>query len=434
MKRLAVVLITVLAGCWLNAATAADTVDNMTLNGMSTYTELLQPYYIGALYLKTPTNDEGMILDSHSRRRIELRVIAKDYTPRQFATQWTQALLINTPQNTLNEFDDAFVQWLNIAQHGLVQGDRIVVDSYPDGHSVVRLDGVEIYQVKQPGFMDMLLGAWIGKRPPSSEFKHDILNMTYDASVVAQYDGLAPGKQRVALVKDWASGKDEEASQVAKNEHHEAAHEHHEEAAKRAEHHEESHKAAAAVAAAAPAAAAAAKPSAPTAARHEAASKHETVAEAHHAAKASEEKSKSSAVASASTKGKKSAAAGKPMQVAMVGQSEVEKKPEDDAVYRAQQALLLKLYKSAIIKRTLRKVSYPQRAVDRNQQGEVDVDITVARNGEVQDISLSKETRYRMLNDAAKRAVAATGRYPVVPAALEGDTVTVTIPVKFRLR
>lgn len=439
MKRLALILVTVLAGCWLNAATAAQTVDNMTLNGMSTYSELLEPYYIGALYLEAPSNDPAVILDSQARRRLELRVTAQDYSPRRFSVQWTQALLINTPQETLNNLDDAFVQWLNIAQHGLTRGDQVVVDGYPDGHSEVRVDGVEIFRVRQPGFLNMLLGAWIGKRPPSSDFKNDMLNMTYDAKVVAEYDSLGPTKQRVASVKGWSSKAGEiesepKASHVAKNEH-EPSHE------KAARHDAEKPRLppAQTVAAVAAAAAEAPKPSAPATAEHKSASGHEAHAAAGKPTAAKPQgKSKSATAVAAATKGsasgKSKAASDKPMQVAMVSKHEAVKQPEHDDAYRAQQALLLKLYKSAIIKRTLKKVRYPRRAIDRNQQGEVDVAITVARNGEVQGISLSSKTRFHLLNDAAQKAIADTGRYPVVPAALEGDTVTVTIPVKFRLQ
>jgi protein TonB len=114
--------------------------------------------------------------------------------------------------------------------------------------------------------------------------------------------------------------------------------------------------------------------------------------------------------------------------------SERENLQLDPEIYRLQQNILLKLYRSSIIKRALRQVKYPKSAVRRGQQGTVVLELTVNRSGEVLSLDQSSTTRYKSLNAAALAAVEDAGVLPPVPAGLEGEQVVVSIPVKFALR
>mgnify|MGYP000017613539 CR=1 FL=1 len=382
MKKLLLLIITLVGTMQMVPAQAAN---DLTMTGLASYEELRRPYYIGALYMANPSNNAEEILSSVGERRMEMKVTARSWSPRRFSMQWTQAMILNVDPGLLERHDDAFVQFNNLPKQSFKQGDKIVIDSNAKGQVTISVNGTEIVEIARPGFFEVLLSTWIGRKPPSSDFKAAMLG-SIDGALLAEYEAMNPSEERVEQVAAWMDeGEGKAAKEVAVTREAPAA------------------TAAAATAATATAVAAATADTADTAAAT-------------------------------------SAAEAKPVQVAMakpqpapVIEEEEEELFIDPEIYRIQQATLLKLYKSSVIKRTLRQVQYPKNAVRRNQQGKVLLDITVDRTGQILSIFAKEEARYNSLNDAAVAAVNAAGDFPAVPAALEGQKVTVTVPVTFKL-
>lgn len=105
----------------------------------------------------------------------------------------------------------------------------------------------------------------------------------------------------------------------------------------------------------------------------------------------------------------------------------------DPAMYKLQQDTLLKLYRSSVVKRTLKEVVYPKRAIKRNRQGTVILDVTVDRTGKIMSIVATEEAKYSSLNNSALDAVNKVEKYSAVPAGLDGESITISVPVKFIL-
>ncbi|MEH6604086.1 MAG: chalcone isomerase family protein, partial [Pseudomonadales bacterium] len=204
MRRILISLIASLV--WIPFALAVDGPDGTTLNGLASFTELKRPMYIGAYYSDVPSGDAEEILQTTGRRRMDMRVNARRWTPRRFSSQWTQALLINSTPEQLSRFDDAFVQFNNLPRETFVYGDQIVVDGYPDGKTVVRVNGVEMLNVKRSGFFELLMSKWIGARPPSSEFKASILSQNPDLDLYAEFENIVPSEERKATIAGWMGG------------------------------------------------------------------------------------------------------------------------------------------------------------------------------------------------------------------------------------
>lgn len=385
---------------------------DLQMTGIASYTELRRPYYIGALYLDQPVVSAGQVLSSWGERRMEMRITAQRWTPRRFSSQWTQALILNVDPGKLAKYDDAFVQFNNLPHQSLTYGDHIVVESDKKGRTRVSLNGTEMFTESKPGFFEVLLATWIGPKPPSSEFKAAILG-NVDAAIVAEYDALHPTPERKREIASWL--EEGGASSEAAAEEQVAA----------TEQSSDSNAAAAAAAAAATAAAAtseAVSATAPAGVTEEVAAIVQEVdvtdaVEEPPVEPVQSQPEPATVVAMA------------PTAAAMV-----EEEPEiDPEIYRLQQETLLKLYRSAIIKRALRQVKYPKSAVRRNQQGVVGLELTVNRAGQMVSLAKAEPSRFKSLNAAAEAAVYDAGALPPVPAGLEGELITVSIPVKFTL-
>ncbi|MFQ3322337.1 MAG: protein TonB [Pseudomonadales bacterium] len=376
MRTIKLILATLLFGA--SFAHSQD-LDGMTTTGMAAYTELKRPFYVAALYSDKAVVDAESFLTTQGRRRMGIRVNGTRLTPRRFSSQWTQALLINVSPEQLDRFDDAFVQFNNLPKETFKVGDQIVIDSFPEGATVVSVNGTIMLSVARNGFFELLVSKWIGDRPPSSDFKADILNPTIDPTLQAEFNSLEPTDARIAEVKAWIADEEAEAELMAK----EAA-------------------AAAAVLIASEAA---------------------SVAE-----KTAAEKSVAEAMAKRVEKERIAAETAK-----LEAEEGAAEQQMDPAMYKLQQDTLLKLYRSSVVKHTLKEVVYPKRAIKRNRQGTVILDVTVSRAGQIMSITAVKEAKYSSLNDAAIDAVNKVEKYSAVPAGLDGESITINVPVKFIL-
>lgn len=107
---------------------------------------------------------------------------------------------------------------------------------------------------------------------------------------------------------------------------------------------------------------------------------------------------------------------------------------ETAEVVDAEQIGLFRIYRSNLLKLTYQHVIYPESAIDRNQQGNVVLRVTINRDGEVQEIKFKERAEFNSLNKAARKAVDnAKGSFPSAPERLRGESFEVTMPIKFRL-
>ena len=413
------------------------------MTGLAAYSELRKPYYIAALYLDQPVISAGQVLSSWGQRRMEMRITADRWTPRRFSSQWTQALILNVDPGQLEKYDDAFVSFNNLPRGALRRGDHLVVESDEKGRTRVSINGTEMFTENKPGFFEVLLSTWIGDKPPSREFKSAIL-YEIDQALIAQYKALQPSDKRTATVAAWLDGGViEEEAEVEQSSQEELLAAAQDPAAQLPRQNAEPKSAtaitdAAAASQLAPAPAAAA----PAAAAPAAAAKSAVATSASVAGKKADSLAASVTVKDVVAKPKvldKRPPVKEGTVIAMAPSSrslplEADEPAVDPAIFRLQQETLLKLYRSSIIKRALRQVEYPRSAVRRGHQGTVMLELTVDRGGKVVSLETATKTRYKSLNKAAIAAVYDAGSLPTVPAALEGENITVSIPVKFTLR
>lgn len=97
------------------------------------------------------------------------------------------------------------------------------------------------------------------------------------------------------------------------------------------------------------------------------------------------------------------------------------------------QQVLLKIYRSNLLKKTYKHVVYPESSIKINEEGEVVLIVQVDRNGKVLDVDYESKSPSGALNRAAKNAVKRAKPFSKAPKALEGDKFAIQMPIRFRL-
>lgn len=188
------------------------------LNGLAAYTQLRKEYYIGGLFLGWPGRDSAAIANMPGKKRMELRVTADRWPPLRFAQQWNQLILINNDSALLNANVMDVLAFTGIPKGDLVEGDRLTIEFEPDAGTVVSLNGQPVVRTGSAALFTMLLNTWIGPRPPSSEFKRDILNLPKDPAGVelaSRFESLHPSDARKKAVAAWGGKAEPEPAALA---------------------------------------------------------------------------------------------------------------------------------------------------------------------------------------------------------------------------
>lgn len=94
---------------------------------------------------------------------------------------------------------------------------------------------------------------------------------------------------------------------------------------------------------------------------------------------------------------------------------------------------LLESYKSTLRKRVYEHVTYPGRALSRNQEGKVVMSATVSRAGELLSVEMAQASKYGALNRASEKAIKQSNPFPAAPDTLSGESFVLTVPVIFKV-
>ena len=76
---------------------------------------------------------------------------------------------------------------------------------------------------------------------------------------------------------------------------------------------------------------------------------------------------------------------------------------------------------------------YPRIAQSRNQQGRVEIRLSIAKDGECREVVISKSSGYKILDEAASQAVKDVGRFNPFPEDLKLSQLELIVPIDFVL-
>lgn len=395
MKQLFVFFIRIVCVLGLCAGGAHAQSGSPSLSGLAAFEQLRKEYYIGALYLGWPGHDSVTIMAMPGKRQMELRVTADRWPALRFAQMWNQAITINADGAALNANAMDILAFTSIPKGDLLAGDQLIIESEPATGTRVTLNGVLVQSTKSNALFNLVLSAWIGSRPPSSEFKRDMLtlpNTPAGTALAARYESIKPADARKKAVAAWGIKPEQET-------------------------------AAAAAVVAAPKPAEAAKPAEPA----KAAPLTPATAAAPAPGRAIPTPAKPVAEpARPAAEPVKPAAAPAPDPAALAAAQQARQEKEQ------QQAELYNQYLGQVRKQVLRNIDYPRRAQKEGIEGLVVLRVNLDRSGNVAGSDVA-QTADDLLDAAALNAVKKAAPYPKPPEQLEGEQFQILVPVVFKL-
>lgn len=392
LKKCSVLLTVTLVG--LVGAADAKT----SLNGMTVYEELGEERFIAALYTETPSRDAHQVVFSDEPKAMEMRFVGDRIYPRQFKRLWIEGVATNAGQQELERFSESLAEFGNMLTVKLRAGDVVRIDR---GDKVeVRVNGYLLGTIDDPAFFDLLLRTWIGPVPPAGKFREELLRAgDVPTSISRRFDTIEPSPERIAAVA--------KALDKAK------------------------------IAAAPQASQPAPKPVVPVVAPK--AAMPEPV---HSSSPAVQPKPAPQPAPEPKPEPQPepqiAAVAPLPHSVPIeepaANDEEEILESADTERLTAELLLMEQVYISMISKWTQKHIKYPRMAVKHNQEGVVHVTLTLAPNGEVQNMEFRVPSDHDALNKAARKAVYDASPYPEVPAELASAEFVVNMPVVFVLR
>ena len=111
-----------------------------------------------------------------------------------------------------------------------------------------------------------------------------------------------------------------------------------------------------------------------------------------------------------------------------------EEQEEEIADFNVSEALAQRDYTPLVVAQIYKAIRYPNRADDKNQQGTVRIGVTIDRSGDLISAVITQESRYRLLNQAAHKAVKKAAPFPQLPEEMKADNFEVNLPITFLLQ
>lgn len=181
----------------------------LELNGIGSYKQLRKEFYIGALYLAKPSDNPEDILSDNNSKRMALKVTTKRWSPRRWSLQWQNDIAINNSFDNDPELTNQLMLFTGFLDDKLIAGDEIIIDYIPTVGTTASINGITIIKTKTSKFFNNLLNVWIGKLPPSGEFKTHILgiNNQEEADLQKRYNQISYNDARSNVIASWIQSR-----------------------------------------------------------------------------------------------------------------------------------------------------------------------------------------------------------------------------------
>lgn len=366
----------------------------LQLNGSAIYEDLGKQQFVAALFVEDLSSNANSIQLQQSPKRMEVRII-NDYSKRRWLNLWMQSISINNDRESFSGSAQEVIDIMRAPRSAPKRGDVIEYLFDPDQGTSVRFNGTELITNYPPEVFNILLRTWIGPIPPSTAFKDQLLGNSIDMDADELLTDIQPQSSRVALAASWMAPAPEPIAlePVA------------DEATTAADTPEAEPQLAAAESIAA-------DPESTAAATDQA----ETLEGPEQIAAETEQIADNEDTNLAAT--------------ADTG----EEQEEEIADFNVSEALAQRDYTPLVVAQIYKAIRYPNRAADKNQQGTVRIGVTIDRSGDLISAVITQEPRYRLLNQAAHKAVKKAAPFPQLPEEMKADSFEVNLPITFRLQ
>ena len=354
------------------------------LNGVAIYTELGQEQYIAGLYTSKLSSVQREVLTSNEEKELQVRILANSISSRAFKKMWIEGLAINASSRELETHSQNMATFSNMLKIRLLRGDIFTMQRSMNDVTII-LNGSTVGRINDPKFFDMLIRAWIGTVPLSTEFRQALLSGgEMEPNLVSRFQTTQPSASRIAAISAGL-----EAIGI---------------------------------------------------------SSANTTTLAVKDKPTPVPKKATPTPKKATPTPKKAKPAPKVVKVEppqlLLGptdgallDSSIFDVTEEDVEYTAESLLTQQLYIAKLKKWSQRFLKYPVMAQKRGQQGNVRLSVTVDDDGKVLSTEILEAARHAVLTEAAVTAVESASPFPRIPPSLriQGDTFVFSLPVTFVL-
>lgn len=377
----------------------------LPLQGAGIYQRLQNDVYLARVY--HASGEPQHWLQAAQPLRLEIQLLAEDWSQRRFYRLWNEGLAINLSEQQLQQHLTDISRFSRAPRGELLQGDVLVI-SNETGNTLVSLNQQLLLTLDNPDFVRLLLATWIGKFPQSPGLRNDLLaaDVSQREQLLARYPQpiVNPGRQQ--QIRDWFQPPAEASLPAVA----------------------QSTVAAPVVARSVVARSVVAEP--------EPAVTKPVVAEPEPAVT----KPVVAALTSSVNKTQQARQADRIRQQQQRQarlQAEAERLQQQQAEQEALEARRIQAqarYYRQLLRQANSQVQYPQRAMRRRQQGTVRVSLALTPSGELVSSVVSESSDIQLLDRAALAAAQRAQPYPALPDILAADgPLEFDIPFKFVL-
>ena len=404
------VFLTLLAG----TIPAGAVYSSYYLTGLGLHEETGRKIYLGALYLPNEAERPTDLRTLTGKWIMEYRIVARRTSIRSLLGGMLLQSEIATGQSPSASTTELADTILTSVQSSLRAGDSFAISTDGRTNTTAILNGTAMAQVNDPAVAAYLLAGWISENGPTTAFRSGLIAADIDPGLRSILDANAYSEERAEEVASWMFDEEDLVEEEPVEEQVAAAPEPEPEPEPEpAVEPEEDNSAAVAAAAAASAAAVAAAEPTPAP---------EPVAPKAEPAPAPEPEPE-------------------PVQVAAA--EPVEASPEDDIMSMDVQEYSRRLaeFHGGMVAMVYRQIKYPKRAVRRNLQGRLELDLSLTTSGSLESVVVSQSSGHKLLDnaaiDAAERAFESSSvsvdSVAMAEFAADDDTLIIPIPVAFKL-
>lgn len=106
---------------------------------------------------------------------MEYWVVATSISSRRMARHWLESVVVNAQREQLEANSQALEQLTSMLKGPLLQGDVLKLAATQSGVEI-SLNGLDLGHIEAPGLLALLMQTWLGSVPPSSSFRAAILS------------------------------------------------------------------------------------------------------------------------------------------------------------------------------------------------------------------------------------------------------------------
>ncbi|MCK5880816.1 MAG: chalcone isomerase family protein [Sinobacterium sp.] len=185
--------------------------ENLELSGIASYSKFNKEVYLASLWLERKANNSEDISTLKGGKRMEIRVTVKKWRQRNFSKMWSQGIIINNSDEFTEKFGQEINAFSTMLKGPLLYGDHIIIELMPNKLVTVSINNTKLFKTPKTEFFTGLLNAWIGNKPPSSEFKQSITHLdkqnTQTIQNIERNTQITPANpaQRNKQIRQWVA-------------------------------------------------------------------------------------------------------------------------------------------------------------------------------------------------------------------------------------